>query len=190
MSEEKKLIKSLADLQPDPRNARTHNERSISTLEKSLEQFGAARSIVVDENGRVLAGNGVVEAAANIGIEKVTTVEASGNEIIAVVRRGLTEAQKLGLSVADNRTQELSEFDPKMLAEINSEIDLSAFFTPEELGDLLEGTEQLKETEKELKPKEFVRVLVSVPIDRAGEAKELLDQLATVPDIEIDYSAN
>jgi hypothetical protein len=181
---------SLSDLTPDPRNARKHGERNIATLEKSLEQFGAARSIVVDEHGRILAGNGVVEAAANVGIERVKTVEADGNEIIAVVRRGLTEAQKLGLAVADNRVAELAEWDTTMLAQIGTEIDLTPFFTEQELGDLLSDTEHLREVEKSLQPKQFVRVLVSVPIDHAAEAKELLDQLATVPEIEIDYSAN
>jgi hypothetical protein len=185
-----KTFTTIGDLSPDPRNARKHGERNISTLEKSLEQFGAARSIVVDENGRILAGNGVVEAAANIGMERVKMVEADGNEIVAVVRRGLTEEQKLGLAVSDNRTAELAEWDTEVLAQIGAEINLSDFFTEEEMGSLLADTEHLREVEKELKPKQFIRVLVSVPIDRAGEAKELLDQLAAVPEIEIDYSAN
>jgi hypothetical protein len=58
------------------------------------------------------------------------------------------------------------------------------------LAELLKDTEQIHEVERELKPKKYVRVLVSVPIDSAGEAKELLDQLAEIPEIEIDYGAN
>ena len=95
-------MKHIGDLTPDPRNARKHGERNIGQIERSLEAYGAARSIVVDETGRILAGNGLVEAAANVGIEAVRTVESNGNEIIAVVRRGLTEEQKLGLAIADN----------------------------------------------------------------------------------------
>jgi hypothetical protein len=186
----KETFTTLADLTPDPRNPRKHGERNIATLEKSLEAFGAARSIVVDETGRILAGNGVVEAAANIGIERVRSVEVDGNEIVAVVRRGLTEEQKLGLAVADNRVAELAEWDTNILAQIGTEIDLTPFFSEEELGDLLTETERLREVEKTLKPKQYVRVLISVPIDHAAEAKELLDQLASVPEVEIDYSAN
>ena len=183
-------FRRLADLTPDHRNARKHGERNIGMIEKSLEQFGAGRSILVDENGRILAGNGVVEAAANVGIENLKQVEANGNEIVVVVRRGLTEEQKLGIAVADNRAAELAEWDTKMLEDISKDIDLHDFFTEEELGEVLTETERLKETEKELKPKQFVRVLLSIPIEQAGEAKDLIDQLKAVPEIEVDYSAN
>ena len=54
---------TLADLIPDPRNAREHNPRNIGMIVDSLHQVGAARSIVIDENNVILAGNGVVEAA-------------------------------------------------------------------------------------------------------------------------------
>src|SRR5713226_3811781 len=90
-------IKTIGDLKPDPKNARKHGERNIGMLEKSLEQYGAARSIVIDENANIIAGHGVVEAAARVGIEKVRPVEADGNEIIAVVRRGLSKKQKAEL---------------------------------------------------------------------------------------------
>jgi hypothetical protein len=142
-SPKRPVFEHIGDLKPDGRNARKHGERNISTIEKSLERFGAARSIVVDETGRILAGNGLVEAAANVGIERVKTVEADGNEIIAVVRRGLTEEQKIGLSVADNQTGLLSEWDAAVLKELSDEVDLSAFFTDNELAGILgEGVDQ------------------------------------------------
>jgi hypothetical protein len=132
-----KKAEHLKDLKPDKKNPRLHPERNISMLEKSLEQFGAARSIVVDEHMNVIAGNGLIEAAANVGIVKVRTVEANGNEIIAVVRRGLTKAQKRGLSVADNRTAELAEWDPEVLKALSKEVDLGTFWTEEELKKLI-----------------------------------------------------
>lgn len=110
-----KTIRALADLRPDPLNARLHNEPNIEMLERSLKEVGAARSIVVDEDGMILAGHGVVEAAAKAGVERVRTVEADGSEIIAVVRRGLTDDQKRRLALYDNRTAELSEWNPEML---------------------------------------------------------------------------
>ena len=131
----------LGDLTPDPKNARKHGERNIGQLSKSLEQYGAARSIVVDENGRILAGNGVVEAAASVGIERVKQVEADGNEIIAVVRRGLTEEQKTGLALADNRAAELAEWNPDVLAELSTQVDLSQFWSEKELNDILKEAE-------------------------------------------------
>jgi ParB-like chromosome segregation protein Spo0J len=130
-------MKHIGDLTPDPRNARKHGERNIGQIERSLEAYGAARSIVVDETGRILAGNGLVEAAANVGIEAVRTVESNGNEIIAVVRRGLTEEQKLGLAIADNRTAELADWNADVLKELGDEIDLTKFWSADELVGLL-----------------------------------------------------
>ena len=67
-------------------------------IQESLQQVGAARSIVIDENGVILAGNGTVEAAGQIGIDRVKIIEASGDEIIAVRRSGLTDEQKKKLA--------------------------------------------------------------------------------------------
>lgn len=50
------------------------------------------------------------------GISKVKVVEADGDTIVAVRRTGLTEQQKAELAIADNRTSELSEWDPDRLA--------------------------------------------------------------------------
>ena len=112
---------TLADLKPLRRNARRRTERSSGMLERSLREFGAARSIVIDEDGTILAGHGTVEAAAAAGIERVTTVEADGNEVVAVVRRGLSQRAKQRLALADNRTAELAEWDVDILAELADE---------------------------------------------------------------------
>ena len=81
-------IDHIKDLKPDGRNARRHNPRNIGMIETALNEVGAARSIVIDEGGNILAGNGTVEAAAQAGITRVKVVEADGNEIVAVRRHG------------------------------------------------------------------------------------------------------
>jgi len=73
----------------------------------ALQKLGAARSIVIDESNVILAGNGIRDAAATVGIDKVRIVEADGKTLIAVRRRGLTETEKRDLAIADNRTAEL-----------------------------------------------------------------------------------
>jgi DNA modification methylase len=107
---------SIGDLVPDPENARLHNERNIGQIVRSLQEVGAARSIVIDENNQILAGNGVVDAAGIAGIEGVQVVEADGNTIIAVRRTGLTPDQKKRLALWDNRTGELALWDPEQLS--------------------------------------------------------------------------
>ena len=112
------VIETLADLTPDPRNARRHNPRNVGMLEKALGEVGAARSIVIDEHGVVLAGNATIEAAARAGIEKVQVVDADGETIIAVRRTGLTAAQKTRLALYDNRTAELADWDADVIADL------------------------------------------------------------------------
>lgn len=97
-----KPITHLRDLTADPKNARAHNPRNVGLIETALGEVGAARSIVVDENGMVLAGNATIEAAARVGIEKVQVVDADGETVIAVRRSGLTARQKKRLALLDN----------------------------------------------------------------------------------------
>lgn len=112
------MIETLADLTPDPRNARRHNPRNVGMLEKALGEVGAARSIVIDEHGVVLAGNATIEAAARAGIERVQVVDADGETIIAVRRTGLTAKQKTRLALYDNRTAELADWDADVITDM------------------------------------------------------------------------
>ncbi|MBA2246649.1 MAG: hypothetical protein H0W23_00855, partial [Chloroflexia bacterium] len=88
----------LDALHPDPRNARTHDARNLALITDALRDVGAARSIVVDETGTVLAGNATLAAAGSAGIARVRIVDADGTELIAVRRRGLTPDQKQRLA--------------------------------------------------------------------------------------------
>lgn len=130
----KKIDEShISDLQYDPRNARKRTIRSSAMIQSSLQEVGASRSIVIDEHNRILAGNGTIEAAGQIGIEKMIIVDADGETIVAVRRSGLTEQQKIKLALFDNRTSDLSEWDADVLAELGQEVDLSGLFTENEL---------------------------------------------------------
>jgi ParB-like chromosome segregation protein Spo0J len=119
-------VTSVKDLKSDHKNARRRTDRSASLIAESLKRFGAARSIVIDEDGRILAGNGTVEGAKKAGIDKLRIIEAEGDELIAVRRAGLTEDEKVGLALADNRSSDLSEWDNEMLRQLSEEHDLSA----------------------------------------------------------------
>ena len=74
-------VSHIKDLIPDPKNRRKHNPRNIGMLVDALQKVGASRSIVVDEDGVILAGNGVVEAASEAGLTKVQIVEADGETV-------------------------------------------------------------------------------------------------------------
>jgi site-specific DNA-methyltransferase (adenine-specific) len=129
---------SVADLVADPTNRRKRTPRNVDMIVAALEQVGASRSIVIDERGEVLAGNGVVEACAQVGITKLQVVEADGDTIIAVRRRGLSDEQKRALAIYDNRTAELAEWNVDQLrADSAAGLDLQPFFFEAELRDLL-----------------------------------------------------
>src|SRR4051794_2049967 len=115
----------LALLTPDPRNARRHSDRNLALIEQSLREVGAARSIVIDEDGVVLAGNATVQAATNAGLTHVRIVEAEGADLIAVRRTGLSSEQKRQLALYDNRAAELADWDLEVLASLADDTDLS-----------------------------------------------------------------
>lgn len=124
---------SIKDLKSDHKNARKRTDRSAALIAESLKRFGAARSIVIDEDGRILAGNGTVEGAKKAGIDKLRIIEAEGDELIAVRRAGLSEDEKVGLALADNRSSDLSEWDHEMLRQLSEEHDLTPWFEDDEL---------------------------------------------------------
>jgi hypothetical protein len=130
-------VEHIKDLIPDPENRRKHNPRNIGLVVDTLHNVGAARSIVIDEDNVILAGNGVTEAAAEAGITRVRVIEADGQELIAVRRVGLTAEQKRALAIADNRTAELAEWDVEQLrADVDAGLDLQPWFSEKELAKL------------------------------------------------------
>jgi len=120
-------------LTADPANRRVHTQRNLDMITASLRNVGSARSIVIDEANTVLAGNGVLAAAAGAGLTKLQVVDVDGDTIVAVRRSGLTEEQKRALAIYDNRTAELSEWNPEQLAaDMTAGLDLRPFWTAEE----------------------------------------------------------
>jgi hypothetical protein len=130
---------TLKDLTPDPKNRRTHTSRNVEMITEAIASVGTGRSIVIDEDDVVLAGNATVKAAGVAGLTKLKIVEAEGDEVIAVRRRGLTSEQKRALAIYDNRTAELAEWDVEQLVEdVDAGVDLEAFFDENELAVVLD----------------------------------------------------
>jgi hypothetical protein len=132
---------TIADLVPDSRNANKGSQRGTGLIEKSLRNYGAGRSILIDADNNVIAGNKTLEGAAAIGLENLRIIETDGTEIIAVKRTDLHIGDKKTreLAIADNRTNQVSlEWDAEVLEELQGEgVDLSQFWFPDELDALL-----------------------------------------------------
>jgi DNA modification methylase len=134
---------SIKDLKSDHKNARKRTDRSAKLIAESLQRYGAARSIVIDEDNRILAGNGTIEGAKAAGIKNIRVIETDGTEIIAVKRTGLSEDEKIGLALADNRTSDLSDWDKDMLQQLSAEHDLTPWFDADDLAEILGTVEEL-----------------------------------------------
>jgi hypothetical protein len=120
----------LSSLIFDDKNANKGTQRGRKMIAASLERLGMGRSIVVDRNGRIIAGNKTVEAARKLGIKKMQIVRTDGDTLIAVQRTDLDlkkDKRAKELAVADNRTAELDlNWDKQMLASLD--VDLGAWF--------------------------------------------------------------
>lgn len=112
----------------DSRNYRQHNDRNKALIKKSLDECGAGRSIVVDNENKIIAGNGVYEQAQALNMP-VKVIETDGSELVVVKRTDLTpdDERRRQLAIMDNSTSDSSEFDFELLTEDFDLDDLSNF---------------------------------------------------------------
>lgn len=101
----------------DRRNYRKHDDKNKNLIKKSLEECGAGRSIVVDAEDEIIAGNGVFEQAKKLKIP-VKVVETDGSELVVVKRTDMKsdDERRKRLAVMDNSTSDSSEFDFELLS--------------------------------------------------------------------------
>ncbi len=93
------------DLIKDDKNFNKGSERGKELLNKSLSQFGAGRSILVDRNNRVIAGNKTLEEYVELGNEAVEVIETTGDKLVVVKRTDIDLDSTAGreLALADNQ---------------------------------------------------------------------------------------
>lgn len=111
--------RSIGSLSPDPGNARTHPKAQLDQIAASIRAFGFTNPILVDSDGRIIAGHGRLLAARALGLKRVPTIEL-GN---------LSEIQKRALRIADNKIALGAGWDLDLLkielSAIEVEMDLS-----------------------------------------------------------------
>jgi DNA modification methylase len=102
----------LTDLVSDPNNARKHDEKNLAAIKASLNQFGQRKPIVI-QGSTVIAGNGTLEAARQLGWDEIQVVR---------VPEDWTADQAKAFALADNRTAELATWDNAVLQQQLSEL--------------------------------------------------------------------
>jgi DNA modification methylase len=141
----------MAKIKLDKNNARNHSDRNKDLVNKSLNELGAGRSVLLDASDTLIAGNATYEQAEKLGIP-VRIIETDGTELIAVKRTDLQydDPRRKALAIVDNSANDLSEFKEEIWEmEEFKEIDLV------EWGVGLPGeTDEDEESETELEAEE------------------------------------
>jgi DNA modification methylase len=96
----------IAELTPDPNNARQHDDKNLKAIMGSLKEFGQRKPIVITEAGVIVAGNGTVEAAKRLGWTDIEVVKVPDD---------WTPDKVKAFAIADNRTAELANWNQEVL---------------------------------------------------------------------------
>lgn len=138
--------RKITEFTPDPSNANLGTERGMRMLDDSVAESGMGRSIVVDKNGFIIAGNKTTETAVDHGIEEAIVVHTAGHQVIVHQRDDLdllasdpnNPARKM--ATRDNRSGEVNlNWSPEqLLADVNAGFNFNGIFDPQELDELLD----------------------------------------------------
>lgn len=107
----------IADLVPDPHNARTHDAKNLKAIAASLNRWGQVEPLVVQRGTNiVIGGNGRLEVLKAKGAKKVEIVEVD-----------VTDDEARALGIALNRTGELAGWDGDRLRAMVDSVRLDGF---------------------------------------------------------------
>lgn len=149
-----------SQLTPYVNNARTHSLEQIDQIAASIKEFGFINPILVDERGVIVAGHGRLAAAHKLGMSQVPVIYLTH----------LTETQRRGLIIADNRIAMNAGWDEELLKVELEALQIEDFdldilgFDPTEIDDLLFSGEEDTSEEDEAVPE-----LPEKPISKAGD---------------------
>ncbi len=119
-----RLAVPINRLREDPKNARLHDDRNVAAIAASLKAFGQQKPIVALKNGTVVAGNGTLRAAQQLGWKHLAVVWFDSRE----------EARARAFALADNRTAELATWDVPILQDILADLKVEGFDVEQTLG--------------------------------------------------------
>jgi ParB-like chromosome segregation protein Spo0J len=92
---------------PYAKNARKISDRAVDKIASSIQAFGFRQPLVVDKNAVIVVGHARLMAAKKLGLKLVPVHRATN----------LTPAQIRAYRLADNRTNQETEWDGERLGE-------------------------------------------------------------------------
>ena len=93
--------RKVSELVPYEKNPRKISEDAINAVAESIKEFGFKNPILIDKNNVIVAGHTRRLASLKLGLE----------EVPCVVVDDLTPQQIKALRLADNKTNELADWD-------------------------------------------------------------------------------
>lgn len=99
------IYKHPSELKPNSRNSRTHSEKQIHKIAKSIKKLGFNNPILINKKRVVIAGHGRLEAAKLLKLDSVPTI----------CLENLTEEQIRAYIIADNKIALEAGWDKEIL---------------------------------------------------------------------------
>ena len=115
---------NIYDIIPYEDNPRVHSDIQIKQIANSIKEFGFNVPILLDENKKIIAGHGRIEASKLLDLKEVPIITISN----------LTEEQKKAYIIADNQltlnsnwNEDLLKNQLNFLTEYNFDLNLLGF---------------------------------------------------------------
>lgn len=110
-------INTLKPYEHNPRN----NDNAVDAVANSIKEFGFKVPIIIDKDGVIIAGHTRYRASQKLGL----------TEVPCIVADDLNETQIKAFRIAENKTNDLAEWNDELLADelkdIVGEIDMTDF---------------------------------------------------------------
>lgn len=184
--------RSVTQLIPYARNARTHSDEQVAKIAASIREFGWTSPILVDGDNGIIAGHGRLAAARKLGLDQVPVIELAH----------LTPAQKRAYVIADNKLALDAGWDSPMLESELLDLAADGFdlsLTGHDMaeiadvigGDTPERDIEVKKVETSIVNDQFWISVRGPLVHQAKALSRLLDLMADMPvDVELGTTKN
>lgn len=102
----------MGEIKLDAHNYRIHDDKNLKLIKRSLKKLGAGRSILIDADGVIIAGNATYQTAQELGIP-VETIKIDGSKVVALQRTDLhtQDKERKEMALMDNTTSANPNYD-------------------------------------------------------------------------------
>jgi DNA modification methylase len=110
-------VRAVSALKPYEKNARTHSAEQVEQIARSIKEFGFTNPLLIDEQDRIIAGHGRLQAARALKM----------SDVPVIVLSGLTDSQRRALILADNKIALNSGWDLNLLSDELADLKLEGY---------------------------------------------------------------